>query len=82
VIDGTKLREQFRAAVMACLGITAVPFLLSYVGFVLTESVPFFAACVAFTLVGFAYSFPRWSRWEALLVELGLVSHPETLTVG
>ena len=161
MVDAVKLRGQYRTAVMACLGVTAVPFLLSavafmlaaspdpgqpaddpvmlgifgllalsplltvaivrriarnslaraaespigvegalmiwslteyalwevssllgFVGFVLTGSVVFFATCIAFTLGGYAFSFPRWSRWEALLTDLGLVPYPGALTVG
>lgn len=43
-----------------------IPSLLGFVAFIATSQLWFFAACMAVTFVGYAFSFPRWSRWEAL----------------
>lgn len=45
--------------------------LLGFVGLVLTGQIWFMAACVTLTLVGYAFSFPRWSKWAASLADLG-----------
>lgn len=56
--------------------------LLGFVGFILSGSWPFLGACLALTLLGFVYSFPRWSRWISLLSELRLVDEAAVLGFG
>lgn len=46
-----------------------VPSLLGFVAFVATSQIWFFAACMAITFVGYAFSFPRWSKWTAVAGE-------------
>lgn len=53
--------------------------LLGFVGFVQGAPPVFLIACIVVTFVGFAFSFPRWSRWVALAQELRLVTSPNAL---
>jgi hypothetical protein len=38
--------------------------LLGFVGFLAGASWTFLLVCVALSLIGYAFSFPRWSEWE------------------
>lgn len=46
--------------------------LLGFVGAVTGAPITFFLAFALVTFGGDVYSFPRWSRWTALVVDLGL----------
>lgn len=162
MVDGVKLKEQYRMAVISCLAVTVVPFLLGFVLYVMTSApdradaesvdmivlvffgllalsplitvplvhhmgaksmaalkqpaggvesnimiwalteyalweissllgfvavalgapVTFFVACAILTFGGYAYTFPRWSRWVELVQELGLVDDANTLNLA
>lgn len=38
MVDAAELREQYRVAVTSCLGITAIPFLLAFVAYMMSRS--------------------------------------------
>lgn len=162
MVDGARLREQFKKAVVMCLGITSIPFILGvvlivmsaspdrtptepvdpvmtvvfgllalsplvtvpvvrrfartsiaapqqppigveanirtwavaeytlwelaslmgFVGVVSGAPMTFFLVFALITLTGYAYSFPRWSHWTALVVELGLSHDANSFTLA
>lgn len=55
--------------------------LLGFVGVVIGAPIAFFLVFALVTYGGYAYSFPRWSRWTALVVELGLAQDPNSFAL-
>lgn len=54
--------------------------LLGFVGYVMTGSTVFFAACAVLSLAGFAMTFPRWSAWVDRVEALERMNQPSIIS--